>query len=278
MRVAPKGQTRSPGPLGRNTRGGTPLGAAPRATEPSKARLAAPLSFPGTPRGSDDREGSPTGMFGTPPPLSRGTAPPEPRAAVMSYSEPPSDEVVVMEEEEYDEPVPAPKVPAKPSAPATKAAVPTPRASAPAVAPAGAPADLTRRTPQWGTIDDAWLREALAKAEALVQSYPVQAYIEFSQEPNLPFTLVIARATPAMAVRAMVNFVEFLASIYTPPRARIELVSVAHLDRSFDKNVQAALEPYFGANVEVEADPGRVDILFTDPDPGWSAYPIIPME
>jgi hypothetical protein len=105
----------------------------------------------------------------------------------------------------------------------------------------------------------------------------MQAYLEFNQEPNLPFTLVIARATPAMAVRAMVNFVEFLAGIATPVRARIELVNVAHLDRSFHKNVEAALEPYFGGNVEIEPNPGRVDIRFTDPDPQWGAWPQLPI-
>jgi len=265
----PNGPGRQPGPLGRSTRGGTPLGAAPRATSPSRARLAAPLSFPGTPKGSESRDAAPTkGMFGTPPPLSRSTGPAAPSTPpIMSYSGPPLDEVMVMEEEESEEDLPTVSA-------ARPMAAPTPQAGT----PPGGPADLQRRVPTWGTIEDPWLREALAKAEALVGSYPAQAYLEFSQEPHLPFTLVIARATPAMAVRAMVNFVEFLASIYTPPRARIELVNVAHLDRSFDQNVQAALEPYFGANVEVEADPGRVDILFTDPDPGWGAYPTLPTQ
>ncbi len=277
----PGGPQRSPGPLGRSTRGGTPLGAAPRASGPSRARLAAPLSFPGTPKGSDDRNNAPgaNNMFGTPPPLSRSTQPPPPtdtKPAVMSYSGPPVDEVMVMEEE-HDEDAPTVS-PAKPKPVATPTLAPKKPTLAAAPGPAGGPNDLQRRVPTWGRIDDPWLREALGKAEALVAAYPAQAYLEFSQEPHLPFTLVIARATPAMAVRAMVNFVEFLASIYTPPRARIELVNVAHLDRSFDQNVRAALEPYFGANVEVEADPGRVDILFTDPDPGWSAYPTLPTQ
>lgn len=134
-----------------------------------------------------------------------------------------------------------------------------------------------RKVPVWESIPDRWLREALTSAEHLVRTFPDQAHIEYSQEPNLPFTLVISQATPAMAVRAMVNFVEFLASIYTPPRARIELIHVAHLDRSFHKNVEAALEPYFANNVVVEPNPGRVDIQFTDPDPGWGQYPMLPM-
>ncbi len=126
-------------------------------------------------------------------------------------------------------------------------------------------------------VRDQWLRDALSKAEQLAANFPVQAQVVYGQEPHLPFTLVVNQATPAMAVRAMVNFVEFLAGIYTPPRARIELVSVPHLDRSFHRNVEAALEPYFGQNVVLDATPGRVDIQFTDPDPGWGRYPQLPM-
>ena len=133
------------------------------------------------------------------------------------------------------------------------------------------------RVPAWGSIPDRWLREALTKSEQLVRNFPVNAHIGYSKEPNLPFTLVIDGATPANAVRAMVNFVEFLAGIYTPPRARIELIDVAHLDKNFHRSVEAALEPYFSNNVFVDARDGRIDIQFTDPDPGWGEYPNLPM-
>ncbi len=131
---------------------------------------------------------------------------------------------------------------------------------------------------KWGRIEDPWLEAALSKAESLAEEFPVQAHLEYSQETHLPFSLVIARATPAIAVRAMISFVEFLASIETPPRARIELKSAANLDRSFHRNVEAALEPYFGDHLEVEAEPGRVEIVFHRPDPSWQDYPILPME
>jgi hypothetical protein len=134
-----------------------------------------------------------------------------------------------------------------------------------------------RRPPEWGPIDEDWLKEAVTRAEALVRSFPQQVYLTYSAEPHLPFTLVVARATPAVAVRSMVSFVAFLASIATPPRARIELIGVAHLDRTFHKNVEAALEPHFSGNVEVEPNPGRVDIRFNEPDPQWGAYPTLPM-
>lgn len=134
-----------------------------------------------------------------------------------------------------------------------------------------------RGLPTWGRIEEMWLEEAIEKAENMVMGFPEQARLEFSKEDDLPFTLVIERATPAMAVRAMVSYVEFLASIYTPKKARIELVKVAHLDRSFHRNVDAALQPYFAGRVRVENNPGRVDIVFTDPDPGWDAYARLPI-
>ena len=148
--------------------------------------------------------------------------------------------------------------------------------------PAGGPArtlPLAGPTkPRWGRIEDPWLEATLSKAEALADKFPVQAHVEYSQEAHLPFTLVIARATPAIAMRAMNSYVEFLASIETPPRGRIELKSSANLDRSFHRNVETALEPYFGEHLEVEAEPGRVEIIFHRPDPSWQDFPILPME
>ena len=131
--------------------------------------------------------------------------------------------------------------------------------------------------PHWGRVDEPWLEDAIQKAETLAEGFPIQAHLEFSNEPGLPFTLVLQRATPAMAVRAMVSYVEFLASISTPPRARVVLRSVPHLDRSFHRNVQAALEPYFPGTAEVTAGSGRVDITFVQPDADWSEYPDLPI-
>ena len=136
----------------------------------------------------------------------------------------------------------------------------------------------TTRLPRWGRIDEPWLEEVIQKAESLAIEFPVQAHLEFAQEDHLPFTLVIARATPAVAVKCMVSYVEFLAGIPTPPLARVELVNVSKLDRNFHRNVKAALEPYFQDQVDVEPEPGRIDIMFLSPDPGWQAFPRLPMK
>jgi hypothetical protein len=255
------------------TRSGSPLGAAPRsgASVRTAARPGATPAADPTVRGT-----LPGGMFGTPPPITRQTTPPVAVSARAVPSKvPPADssdveEVTVMEEEDAPPPARASSAPSP-----ARAATPEPVARQ-AAAPAGAPA-LHRPFPRFGPIQDPWLTEAIERAEKLQRAFPIQAHLEFSQEPHLPFTLVIARATPAMAVRAMVNFVEFLAQISTPPRARIELVNIPHLDRSFHKNVEAALEPYFQGNVEVEPNPGRVDILFTEPDPQWGEWVTLPV-
>ena len=136
---------------------------------------------------------------------------------------------------------------------------------------------VATETPDFARIDEEWLREAIAKATALADSFPVQARLEFNQESFIPFTLVLERATPAMAVRAMMAFVEFLSTIAYPRTARIELQSVAHLDRTFHRNVRAACAPYFADGVRVSNAPGRIDLSFDSPDARWDRYPLIPV-
>lgn len=134
------------------------------------------------------------------------------------------------------------------------------------------------RSPDWGDIDEPWLLDAIRKAEELGRRYPVQAFLEYSAEPDLPFTLVLERATPAMAVRAMVEYVSFLASIATPRRGRIELRSVVHHDRSFYRSVMSAMEPYFPDTVDIKQDGQRVEITFLEPERCWARVPILPLE
>jgi len=142
----------------------------------------------------------------------------------------------------------------------------------------GAGATASWRAPRWGHIDEPWLLDAVRKSEDLSRRYPVQAFLEYSVEADLPFTLVLERATPAMAVRAMVEFVGFLASIATPKRARIELRSVVHLDRSFYRSVMSAMEPYFPDTVDIRQNGFRVEITFLEPERCWNRMPILPLE
>jgi len=250
-----------------NVRGstGTPaLGAAPQAGAGlgGGSRLSAPVGFPGTPETISEREPdkTPRNMFGTPPPLNR--LKPE---GDLSYGTPESQPT-------------GGGLLSRARSGSGPSAAPVPNIVDTSQAYSGASSRSNRDNfPKWGPIDDVWLEEAIQKAEDMARDFPSQARLEFSQEAHLPFTLVISRSTPAMAVRSMVAYVEFLAAICTPPRARIELQRVAALDRSFHRNVESALAPYFSGKFTVEAEPGRVEIQFTSPDPGWQDYPMLPI-
>lgn len=145
------------------------------------------------------------------------------------------------------------------------------------VAPqAAAPRGNDRYLPEFGDLPEPWLADAVERAVALSRGYPVQAHVEFNVEEELPFTLVLERTTPAMAIRLMVSYTDFLCKIATPPRGRIVLRAVAHLDRSFYRSVLTALEPHFPNTVEVIQRGAVVDITFLEPDSGWRRYPEIP--
>ena len=131
--------------------------------------------------------------------------------------------------------------------------------------------------PALARVNEEWLQDAITKATVLARSFPMQARLEFSQDEHLPFTLVLERATPAMAVRAMMAYVEFMSTIATPRRGRIELVSVAHLDRTFHRNVRAACTPYFEQEVHIKNEPGRIELAFDGADARWDRYPRLPV-
>lgn len=231
---------------GVTTRGGTPLGAAPRM---------------GTPIGSTLRNHAPT----PPPGPSREPAPM--REAVPS---PLVDDVVSIEEDTdqfYDGPLVGDEAGVLED---TDGGQPS---TGYALEADAEPTDVD----QWEGVREDWLLDALEKAEILTENFPIQARLELNQDPGLPFTLVLERATPAMAVRAMMAYVEFLASVALPPKGRVELVSIPHLDRSFHRNVQAALEPYFPGTADVIKREDHVDIVFKEPDLRWAKYPYIPI-
>ncbi len=131
--------------------------------------------------------------------------------------------------------------------------------------------------PALARVSEEWLSDAIRKASYLAGSFPIQARLEFSQDQHVPFTLVLERATPAMAVRAMMAFVEFLSTISLPRKARIDLISVAHLDRTFHRNVRSACIPYFPGAVTIANEPGRIELTFGNPDPRWDRYPVLPV-
>ena len=241
---------------GRSTRGGTPLGAAPRMGTPVGAALR------GTPSTSTPAPARNTSGLSSLPP--QGDVPQ------------PLIEDVVGVEEDTDQFHDNPYSDAEEHRAVLEDTEHGGASQGFVLGDDGAPTDAGDLE-GWDGIREEWLIDALEKAEILAESFPVQARLELNQAAGLPFTLILERATPAMAVRAMMAYVEFLASIAVPPKARVELVSIPHLDRSFHRNIKAALEPYFPGTAEVQKKNDYVDIVFREPDLRWAKYPFIPI-
>jgi len=125
--------------------------------------------------------------------------------------------------------------------------------------------------------NDGWLREVVERSRAFASLLPPQIRLEYNQEEGVPFTLVMSRATPAMAIRAMMQFADFLSGIPTPAATRIELSSVGNLDRTFSANVSTALDRHFPESYLLESEPGRINILFNEPNPAWEGVAEVPV-
>ena len=135
-----------------------------------------------------------------------------------------------------------------------------------------------REIPEFGPIEEDWMRDVLEQSVALAHAFPIQAKLRYSEAAGLPFTLTLERATPAMAIRAMVSFVEFLARVPTPPRARIDLSRIPYIDRGFHRNVQMALQPYFADDFSITQENGVIDVRFSVPERRWMNHPYLPIE
>jgi len=133
------------------------------------------------------------------------------------------------------------------------------------------------RIPQWEDIDEAWLKTAIESAVSLAKSFPIQAYMEFSPELDLPFELVIERATPAVINHAILEFVKFLSCIAVPSTARISLKNIAHINPAMCRVVASALDTHCDAQCEVSQAGSEITIAFLEPDTRWKRYSRLPI-
>lgn len=230
------------------------------------SRMSAPVGFPGTPDPGDRGRAPQQHIFGTPPAAGRSLS-----YAAAEEVAPPAGAGLLRRHR----PVSLEPTSARDLNPAQRSSYVSPSAEPPPTRQHVPRA--SRAFPRWAPIEDPWLEDAISKAEMMAVGLPEQAHLQFSQETHLPFTLILARATPAISMRAVLSYVEFLASIATPPRARIEMANVPQLDPEFHRNVAAALEPYFGDRVDVEPEIGRIEIIFKEPDASWQDYPVLPI-
>ncbi|MCO4744181.1 MAG: hypothetical protein KC912_05295 [Proteobacteria bacterium] len=279
-------------PLGALPRGGTPMGAPPMgmlgsATPPPLPgmRMATPAPAPtasgpgnllqslgtktrgGTPLGAAPRGGTPIGGAGR----AIGSGSPN-----MSYSGP-SEGFADFDDDgdfpNFDALAPSPSV-GQPSYVAAESESVRPEMIG--GRPSGFSKPMATVFPPWAPVEEPWLLDAIEKCYALAQELPLQAAITFDQDTNLPFTLALERASPAIAMRATMAYADYLAKIVTPVRARVDLSAVPHLSGSFTRNVMSALEPHFGDGFVAEKKGDLIEIRFGSPNSGWNRYPVLP--
>lgn len=139
-------------------------------------------------------------------------------------------------------------------------------------APAAAPQREVRRAPVASTVAAGrdWYDSALAAARALPLT--PQGRLRFDEAPGLPFALVLRGATTEQARRRVELYAGLLAAMPTPPRGRVYLESCPDVTMSHQTLVAAAFKPHHPADsFVVRASTGAVDIVFSHPDPRWTA-------
>ncbi len=115
-----------------------------------------------------------------------------------------------------------------------------------------------------------WL--AVVRSQARFVSDDAMGRIRFEEAAGVPVTLVLTAITPEQARRRIASFAAWLATIPTPPCARVRLVSSPDIDGPLHRLFKAELARHFPAEAfaVVSAHAGA-DVLFNRPDPRWIA-------
>ncbi len=156
------------------------------------------------------------------------------------------------------------KVPA-PARPLTRDAARTqaPRPSAP-----GQPA-----APGGRSIEDPgsnWLTTVRASARGV--SDDPMGRVRFDAAQGVPIALVLTAVTREQARRRVSAYAAWLATIPTPPTARVHVVSSPDLEGPLHGVFRGELAKHFPAEAfHVTSTHEGADALFTWPDPRWSA-------
>lgn len=98
--------------------------------------------------------------------------------------------------------------------------------------------------------------------------------LRYDDAPGVPFTLVLVGASPEQARRRLSVFAEFLATIPTPPGARVRLESCPDVEGPIHRLLGAEIGRHFAAeDWRVMSLADGADVRFARPDPRWSATP-----
>jgi hypothetical protein len=121
--------------------------------------------------------------------------------------------------------------------------------------------------------EPAWLAEVLERARQTEDNLPDAARMLLGMEADLPFSLAIDEMS-APAVQAVTQtWFAFVASVPTPPRARIVLNAPSSIGAHYLRDVAAELEVHFDDRARVARSGDFLEITFFDPDPDWRDAP-----
>ncbi len=114
---------------------------------------------------------------------------------------------------------------------------------------------------------------AAVDAQALRLPLGPQGRVKLDEAVDVPLTLVLRDATPQQAKHRYGEFARFLATIPTPPAARVRLESCPLLEGQIHKAFGAELAQVFDSGrFHVVSCPDGVDVRFAQPDPRWTAH------
>ena len=142
----------------------------------------------------------------------------------------------------------------------------------------GAREDLTAKPSLDNSLglNEEWLIQTLKNANELNLRFPIQVSLVYSPEKNTPFAVEIERATLGVINEVILEFVIFLDSIPTPPRALIRLVNMEHVSQKLPLTVVTAMDTHCASTADVNQVDSDIHIQFVSPDSRWKRFPFLP--
>lgn len=125
-------------------------------------------------------------------------------------------------------------------------------------------------------LNEEWLIQTLKQADDLNSRFPIQVSIAYSPEKDVPFAVMIERATLGVINEAILEFVVFLDSIPTPPKALIQLVNMEHVSQKLPLTVVTAMDAHCAATADINQIDSEIHIHFVSPDSCWKRFPFLP--
>ena len=147
---------------------------------------------------------------------------------------------------------------------------PQSRPSTPPKSSAASPHSTTGRAAETFDPDRDWLEQVREAAKAI--RWPSGARLNIDPSKPCPIELSLEQAPPERAKRAMSLLGNWLASIPTPPRARIVFKNCPEGGSPRHHQASGSLaESIHRGQFKALSDLDAVDVMFHHPDPRWTA-------